>query len=143
MRYLINQKKLVESLAKDTLSNRRLNVYFICYSFIFIVCSVFGTSEYNNNNIIMTFFEFIICTFGLIVSYLINGDKKFIQRYIAIDLSITCIFIIPFIFITILLAFFGIVEKNLQQILIIVNTIFSGLTIFNFYKIKKIEKLFN
>ena len=139
MKYLMNQKKLVESLAKDTLSDRRLNVYFICYSFIFIVCSVFGTSEYNNNNnSIMTFFEFIICTLGLIASYLINGDKKFIQRYIAINLSITCIIIIPFIFIGILLEVFGIVEQN---ILIFFETIFLGWTIFNFYKIKKIEKL--
>ena len=140
MKYLIKQNMLVKFLAKETLSEKRLNVYFIFYVFIFITYIAFINKE-SSRNMYIILSEFIINSFILIVSYLINGDKNFMQRYIAINLSNMVIFIIPLFFIYILIFIYDINEKYDQIISITFEIIYSVLILYNFYKIKRVEKI--
>mgnify|MGYP006055458625 CR=1 FL=1 len=76
--YLINQKRLVKDLAKGTLSERRFNIYFVCYIFTTAIYSIFFSKEANHDFVVISS-DFITATLVLIGSYLINGDKDFIR----------------------------------------------------------------
>lgn len=110
----------------------------MCY--LFLLSIPFYNKEFNSD-LVITLSEFIFIIFGLIASYLINGDKSFMQRYIAINLSNMIILLIPLIFTYIILGIYGINEKYDRIVSIIFGTIYSGLILFNFYIIKKLEKL--